>query len=83
MTEVHLAEEGVTGAGRRDPQGEGLLAREGPRRERRVQGAVTVGVELVDDVRARVKAVLERGVRRQGAHEAAVAGALDEVRLDA
>ena len=42
-----------------------------------------MGVQLVDDVRRRVQAMLEGGVRGEGAHDAAVAGRLDEVRLDA
>ena len=63
---VHLVEERAHGTRGRDPQREGLLARERAGRERRVQGAVAVGVELVDDVGAGVEPVLERGVRRRG-----------------
>ena len=59
---VHLAEERVARPRGRDPQREGLLARERAGRERGVQGAVAVGVELVDDVGAGVEPVLEGGV---------------------
>ena len=46
------------------------------------QGTVAVGVELVDDVGAGVEPVLERGVGTERAHDAAVAGVLEQVRLD-
>ena len=79
---VHLTEERVTRSCGRDPQGEGLLAREGAGRERGVQGAVAVGVELVDDVGGRIEPVLERGIGAERAHDPAVAGVLEQVRLD-
>jgi hypothetical protein len=66
-------------AGGRDPERERLLARARSGRECRVELGGLVGVELVDDVGGRVEAVLERGVGRQGAHDPAVAGTLDDV----
>ena len=75
-----LGEDALAGhAGRRDPEREGLLAGAGAGRERGVELGGLVGVELVDDVGRGVEAVLERGVGRQGAHDPAVAGALDRV----
>ena len=80
---VHLGEERARGPGGRDPQRERLLPCERARGQGGVEGAITVGMELVDDVGTGVEPVLEGGIGTQGAHDAAVAGVLDEMGLDA
>ena len=65
------------------PERERLLSCACAGGEGRVEVRGPVGVELVDDVGVRVEPVLEGRVRREGAHDPAVAGALDERRADA